>query len=74
MKNTFNKLTQSLFEAFKGPRTKDFEYEKMIQDYKVCKERMLSLKSLIDNYPARLEGYKTTLDNLISNLECIFDK
>ena len=74
MKNTFNKLTQSLFEAFKGPRTKDFEYEKLAEDYKACKGRMLSLKSLIDNYPARLDGYKTTLDNLISILETIFDK
>ena len=68
MKNTFNKLTQSLFEAFKGPRTKDFDYEKMTQEYQVCKERMLSLKSIIDNYPSRLEGYKLTLDSLISNL------
>ena len=74
MKNTFNKLTQSLFEAFKGPRTKDYEYEKKTQEYQICKERMLLLKSLIDNYPARLDGYKTTLDNLISNLENIFDK
>lgn len=74
MKNTFNKLTQSLFEAFKGPRTKDFDYEKMTQEYQVCKERMLSLKSIIDNYPSRLEGYKLTLDSLISNFESIFDK
>ena len=74
MKNTFNKLTQSLFEAFKGPRTKDFEYEKMTQKYQVCKERMLSLKSLLEKYPSRLEGYKTTLENLVSILETIFDK
>ena len=74
MKNTFNKLTQSLFEAFKGPRTKDFEFEKMVQEYQVCKERMLSLKNVIDNYPSRLEGYQLTLDTLISNFETIFDK
>ena len=74
MKNTFNKVTQSLFEAFKGPRTKDFEFEKMCQEYEVCKGRMLSLKSVIDNYPSRLEGYKLTLDSLISNFETIFSK
>ena len=74
MKNTFNKLTQSLFEAFKGPRTKDFEFEKIVQEYQVCKERMLSLKNIIDSYPSRLEGYKLTLDSLIANFETIFDK
>ena len=74
MKNTFNKLTQSLFEAFKGPRTKDFEFEKMLQEYNICKNRMLSLKSLIDSYPARLEGYQTTIHLLIENFETIFDK
>ena len=74
MKNNFNKLTQSLFEAFKGPRTKDFEFEKISQEYQVYKERMLSLKNVIDSYPLRLEGYKLTLDTLISNFESIFDK
>ena len=35
---------------------------------------MLSLKSLIDSYPARLEGYQTTIHLLIENFETIFDK
>ncbi len=74
MKNTFNKLTQSLFEAFKGPRTKDFEYEKMTQEYQIGKEHILSLKNVIDNYPSSLESYKLTINLLVSNLEIIFDK
>lgn len=74
MKNTFNKLTQSLFEAFKGPRTKDFEYEKMTQEYQIGKERMFSLKSVIDNYPSSLENYTLTINLLKSNFEIIFDK
>lgn len=74
MKNQFNKITQSAFEFFKGPRTKDYEYDKMAQEYQICKERLLNLKSLIDNYPKRLEGYKNTLDELIMNFEIIFDK
>ena len=74
MKNTFNKVTQSLFEAFKGPRTKDFEFEKICQEYQVCKNRMLSLKGIIDSYPSRLNGYHLTLDSLILNFEEIFSK
>ena len=74
MKNTFNKLTQSLFESFKGPRTKDFEYEKMTQEYQIGKEHILSLKNVIDNYPSSLESYKLTINLLVSNLEIIFDK
>jgi hypothetical protein len=74
MINQFNKITQSIFEAFKGPRTKDFEFEKMNQEYQMCKERMLSLKNTIDSYPERLEGYKLTLDSLISSFDTIFNK
>ena len=74
MKNTFNKVTQSLFEAFKGPRTKDFEFEKINQEYLVCKERMLNLKNQIDSYPSKLEGYQIALDGLIGNFEVIFSK
>ena len=74
MINQFNKVTQSLFEAFKGPRTKDFEFEKMLQEYQICKERMLSLKNAIDSYPSRLEAYQTTITRLITNFETIFDK
>ena len=74
MKTTFNILTQSLFKAFKGPRTKDFEFEKILQKYQVCKEHMLSLKNVIDSYSSKLEDYKLNLDTLIANFEIIFDK
>ena len=73
MKNQFNKITQSIFEAFKGPRTKDYEYDKMEQEYQICKERILNLKSTIENYPNKLEGYKTFIEELILNTEIIFE-
>ena len=74
MTNTFNKITQSVYEAFKGPRTKDYEFEKMAQEYQISKDRMLSMKSIIDNYPEKLEGYKFTIETLISHFESIFSK
>ena len=74
MTNTFNKITQSIYEAFKGPRTKDYEFEKMSQEYQISKDRMLSMKSIIDNYPEKLEGYKFTIETLISHFESIFNK
>ena len=43
MKNQFNKITQGIFEAFKGPRTKDFEYDKMVQEYQFCKDRIVNI-------------------------------
>jgi hypothetical protein len=73
MKNQFNKITQGIFEAFKGPRTKDFEYDKMVQEYQFCKDRIVTLKSVLDSYPSRLEGYKTSIDDLISSCEVIFE-
>ena len=60
---------QSLYEMFKGPHKKDYEYEKINEEYQITKGRMLSLKSVIDTYPSRLEGYKSINESFISNLE-----
>ena len=46
----------------------------MAQEYQVCKERMLSLKNIIDRYPEKLEGYKLTLDQIVTSFGTIFDK
>ena len=73
MKNQFNKLTQGIFEAFKGPRTKDYEFDKMEQEYNINKERLISLKTLIDSYPKRLEGYKSTIEELTLSFQQIFE-
>ena len=73
MKNQFNKLTQGIYEMFNGPRTKDQEYDKMVEEYQKNKERLLNLKSIIENYPKRLEGYKATIENLVLSLETIFE-
>ena len=73
MKSQLNKVTHEIYEAFKGPRTKDFEYDKMFQEYTLCKGHIISLKSLLDSYPSKLEGYKTSIDKLISNCEIIFE-
>lgn len=72
MKNQFIKITQGVFEVFKGPRTKDFEYDQMAQEYTLAKERLINIRSLISSYPSKLEGYKSTLDGLISNFEVVF--
>ena len=63
--NTFNKLTQGLFEKFKSSRTKYYKYDKIAQEYNISKERLLNLKSLIESYPSNSKLHKKTLDNLI---------
>jgi hypothetical protein len=74
MQNTSNKKNKSLFEAFKGTHTEDLELKNMIQEYQTYKERILSLKNILDSYPEKLEGYKLTLESLIYSFEKIFDK
>lgn len=74
MKNTFNKITQPIFEAFKGPRTKDFEFDRKVEEYKLAKEKMFTAKSIIDNYNQRLEGYKLTLTSIVSTFDLLFDR
>ena len=73
MKNNSTINCQSLYEMFKGPHKKDFEYEKINEEYQITKGRMLTIKSVIDTYPSRLEGYKSINESFISNLE-IFSK
>ena len=74
MENPWNKFTIEISEIFKGPRTKDYEYDKMVQEYQLCKDRLLNLKSIIGNYPKKLEGYKTCIEELIKSFETIFEK
>ena len=74
MTNQFNKYSQIIKEAFKGPRTVDYDYEKAIQEYNIGKERMLSLKNMIDSFPSKLENYKLALDLLVDNFASIFDR
>ena len=74
MQNTSNKKNKSLFEEFKGPHTEDLELKNIIQEYQTYKERIFSLKNILDSYPEKLEGYKLTLESLISSFEKIFDK
>lgn len=69
MLNNSSINNQSLYEMFKGKHKNDYEYEKINEEYQITKGRMLSLKSILDTYPSRLEGYKSINECFISNLE-----
>lgn len=74
MRDNFTINNQSLYEIFKGPIKKDYEYDKINEEYQISKGRMLSFKSVIDTYPSRLEGYKSINESFILNLEAFFKR
>lgn len=71
--NTFNKIKQPLVEAFNGPRTVDFEFDKKVEEYKLVRNRVMLIKEVLDTYADRLTGWKEIL-NKISTFDLAFDK
>ena len=69
-----HKYSQVILQTLGGAPQKDFEYEKKLQEYKEAKNRMVTIKKVIDNFPRKMEGYKQILDTLAGTCEFIFEK
>ena len=69
-----HKYSPVILQTLGGAVQKDFEYEKKLQDYKEAKNRMATIKKVIDNFPRKMEGYKQILDTLVGTCEFVFDK
>ena len=69
-----SKYSTAILQTLGGSPQRDFEFEKRYQDFKEVKDRMVSLKKVIDNFPAKLGGYKQVLDTISGTCEFLFDK
>ena len=69
-----SKYSPAILQTLGGSPQRDFEFEKRYQDFKEVKDRMVSLKKVIDNFPAKLGGYKQVLDTISGTCEFLFDK
>ncbi len=69
-----HKYSQVILQTLGGSIQKDYEYEKKLQEYKEGKNRMATIKKVIDNFPRKMEGYKHILDTIAGTCDFIFDK
>ena len=69
-----HKYSPVILQTLGGPTSQDFEFEKKLQEYKEAKERMASIKKVIDNFPRKLEGYKQMLDTIAGTCDFVFEK
>ena len=69
-----HKYSPVILQTLGGSPQNDFEYEKKLQDFKESKDRMASIKKVIDNFPRKLEGYKQMLDTISGTCDYIFEK
>ena len=69
-----NKYSPVILQTLGGSPQRDFEYEKKQQDFIEVKDRMVTLKKAIDNFPLKLQGFKQVLDSISGTCEFIFDK
>lgn len=68
------KYSPVILQELGGPPQHDYDYEKRLQDFKEGKNRMITLKKVIDNFPKKLEGYKEILDTIVGTCDYVFDK
>ena len=69
-----HKYSQVILQTLSGPVQKDYEYDKKLQEFKEVRNRMATIKKVIDNFPRKMDGYKQMLDTIVGTCEFIFDK
>lgn len=72
MPNLWTKSTQTLSEAFKGPRTKDTEFDKKIEEFKGIERGINNLRNLLKNYNNLTLGIKNINKEIISCVTSIY--
>lgn len=71
MPNFWTKTTQSLYEAFKGPRTVDTEYNNKVAELKGIVNQMKLISNTVKSFPQKLLGFKDFCSDICQNtLRC----
>ena len=71
MPNFWTKTTQFFDEAIHGPRTKDFEFQKKINEIKTIENGLNSLKNLLSNFSSQTNQIKQlfiSISQIINNI------
>lgn len=73
MPNLITKFTQTISEAFKGPRTKDEEFNKKVDEYMNIEKAITNLKLCLKNYKAYSQGIKNLNIEIVKSFKIIYD-
>jgi hypothetical protein len=71
MPNLWTKTSQKIAEAFSGPRTKDTEFDIIVEEMKIVERGVLGFKSFLSNfsmYTQTLRNYAQEMNLAIKNL------
>ena len=63
MPNIWNKATQMIYEAFKGPRTVDIEFNGKYEEIKLIVSQMKNISITIKSFHEKLNFILLTLSN-----------
>ena len=68
MPNFWTRTTQLIYEAFKGPRTVDTEYNAKYEEVKLFLQQIKNISLTIKSFPQKLNGFKELCNELCDNL------
>lgn len=68
MPNLWSRTSQTIQELFKGPRSRDIEFDNKLEEYKTFYKGLLELKNVIINAAGYFSGIKTFGLNVSSSL------
>ena len=78
MPNLWTKTTQMIYEAFKGPRTIDIEFNGKYEEIKIMVSQIKNISLTIKSFPEKLNGFKQLCTELCQHLlkpypnDCIY--
>lgn len=72
MPNLWTKSTQKLSEAFSGPRTKDTEFDKKIEEVKLMEKGITDFRNLLKGYQAYTNGIRSVTKDIKSSFKMLY--
>lgn len=74
MPNIWTKSAQKLAEAFAGPRTKDVEFDKLVEEMKLLEKGVNEFRNLLKNFQTYTSGIRNLAKEIKSSLSHIYGK
>ena len=68
MPNLWTKTTQIIYEAFKGPRTVDMEFNGKYEEIKLIVSQIKNISVTIKSFPQKLMGFKDLCTEICQHL------
>lgn len=68
MPNLWTKTTQIIYEAFKGPRTVDIEFNGKYEEIKLIVQQIKNISLTIKSFPQKLNGFKEFCTEICQHL------